>query len=134
MKRSRELALWLGALTLLLGGCSDDAASTDANAVPAGNGVCLPVNQIDRTDILDDSAILFYMKDGKTWLNTMRFPCPSLKIEGGFTYQPDTQEICSNAQTIRVVPSGGLCELGQFTRFTPPPMPAPAVAPPPAAN
>jgi hypothetical protein len=118
----------LGAAILALAGCSDDAPATDAPpAETAGNGVCLQTSQIDRTDIVNDSAIVFFMKGGKAYMNTMRIPCSSLKMEDGFAYMNDVPEICSASQTIRVLRSGNFCELGQFTPFDPPKLPgAPA--------
>ena len=108
----------LGAALLALAACSDDKPTNVASNA-TGNGVCLHADQIDHTEILTDSAIVFYLKGSKPLLNTMRFPCPSLKMEDGFAFTTDFPEICSNAQTIRVVRSGNFCELGQFTPFDP---------------
>ena len=122
---TRNFGMLIGAAILALAGCSDDAAPTDAQpAETAGNGVCLPTAQIDHTEIVNESAIVFFMKDGKAYMNTMRIPCPSLKMEEGFLYETDVAEICSNSQTIRVKNSGNFCELGQFTSFQPPKVPA----------
>ena len=122
---TRKFGMLLGAAILALAGCSDDAPATDAPpAETAGNGVCLPTAQIDHTEIVNESAIVFFMKDGKTYMNSMRIPCPSLKMEDGFAYTADVAEVCSNSQTIRVLRSGNFCELGQFTPFQPPKMPA----------
>ena len=122
---TRSFVMLLGAAILALAGCSDDAAPTDAPpAETAGNGVCLPTAQIDHTEIVNESAIVFFMKDGKAYMNAMRIPCPSLKMEEGFVYETDVAEICSNSQTIRVKNSGNFCELGQFTPFQPPKVPA----------
>jgi Family of unknown function (DUF6491) len=126
----RSFGMLLGATVLALAGCSDDAAPTDAQpAETAGNGVCLPTAQIDHTEIVNESAIVFFMKDGKAYMNTMRIPCSSLKMEDGFAYTVDVAEVCSNSQTIRVLRSGNFCELGQFTPFQPPKVPG---APTPA--
>jgi len=114
------IGILMGAALLVLAGCSDDAPVVANDGGPAGNGVCLPVSQIDHTDIVNETAIVFFMKDGKAYMNTMRIPCSSLKMEDGFTYVTDAAEVCSNSQTIRVKNSGNFCELGQFTPFTPP--------------
>ena len=100
--------------------CSDDPAPVADTNPTGGNGICIQTEFIDHTDIPDDSTILFRMKGGLTWKNSLRFACPSLKSEGGFAYVTDFTEICSNAQTIRVLRSGILCELGQFTAYAPP--------------
>jgi hypothetical protein len=110
--------LALGSLTLA--GCSDDDQAVDSG-IPKGNGVCLQKSQIDHTEIINDGSVVFFMKTGKPYLNTLRFPCPSLTMEGGFAYQTDFPEICSQSQTIRVLRSGNFCELGNFTPFDVPP-------------
>jgi hypothetical protein len=117
------MGMLMGAALLALAGCSDDTPEVANDSGPAGNCVCLPVSQIDHTDIVNDSAIVFFMKDGKAYMNAMRIPCSSLKMEDAFAYMTDAAEVCSNSQTIRVKNSGNFCELGQFTPFTPPKVP-----------
>ncbi len=112
----------LGLAVLALAGCSDDE-ETATNQVPKGNGICLSTTEIDHTQILDGKTIIFFMKNGHPWKNTMAFECPSLKIEDGFAFVTDFSEICSNSQTIRVLRSGNFCELGQFTAYQAPPKP-----------
>jgi len=114
------LGMLMGAALLALAGCSDDEPAVTGDGGPPGNGVCLATAQIDHTDIVNDSAIVFFMKDGKAYMNAMRIPCSSLKMEDAFAYMTDAAEVCSNSQTIRVKNSGNFCELGQFTPFTPP--------------
>jgi hypothetical protein len=109
---------------LMLAACSDDAEVADSG-IPKSNGVCIKTTDIDHTEIVNDSSIVFFMKTGKPYLNTLRFPCPSLQMEGGFKYETDFPEICSQAQTIRVDRSGNFCELGNFTVFDVPTPPKP---------
>ena len=113
----------IGTALLALAGCSDDEPAVANDAAAAGNGVCLQTAQIDHTDIVNDSAIVFFMKDGKAYMNAMRISCPSLQMENAFTFMTDVAEVCSNSPTIRVKNSGNFCELGQFTPFTPPKIP-----------
>jgi hypothetical protein len=126
-----NLAVVMGTAMLLLAGCADDPVIADEPSPTAGNGVCLSTSQIDHTQIVSDTAILFFMKGGKTWVNTMQIPCSSLKMEDGFAYINDAPEVCSNSQTIRVLRSGGFCELGQFAPFDVPKIPG---APAPGAS
>ena len=124
MKSSREMMVLLGVAMLALAGCADDTATTDAGGTGGGsNGVCLQASQIDHTSIVDDSTIVFYMRTGKPYVNKLRIPCSSLKIEDGFAYETDSSEICSASQTIRVLRSGNFCELGQFTPYEAPAKP-----------
>ena len=111
-----------------LAGCANPPQAAGTRA--AGN-VCIQTYQIDHTTIPDDSTILFHMKGGKIWKNSLSFRCPDLKFQGGFQYSTDISEICSNLQTIRVIEQGGgpgprfgaVCQLGEFTPYTPPPKP-----------
>ena len=113
----RAAALLVLACTVTaLTGCSDDAAPTAQNSGPPGNGTCIQTGLVGRAQIMDDSTILFIMKDGTAWKNTLRFSCSGLTFENGFEYTPDTTvRACSNDQTIRVEHTGTFCELGQFT-------------------
>ena len=128
MGSTRNLAALLAFGVLALAGCSDDTPPTEEPAgLPAGNGICLSVAQIDHSEIINDSAIILFMKDGKAYTNAMPMPCPSLVMENGFAYLNDPPQVCSNSQTIRVLRSGNFCELGQFTPFQAPKVPvAPA--------
>src|SRR5579862_3599888 len=121
MYRGLLVALMASGL-LVIPACSDDEPPpTTASNLSGGNGICIQTDFIDHTDIQDDKTIIFHMKGGIAYKNNLQFACTSLKNEGGFAYVTDFPEICSNAETIRVLRSGILCELGQFTPYTPPP-------------
>ena len=129
MYRVALAALSLGGL-LMASACSDDTPpATETSDSDAQKGICIPTDFIDHSDVVDDQTIIFHMKGGIAWRNTLRFSCTSLKNEGGFAFVTDFPEVCANAQTIRVLRSGILCELGQFTPYTPPPA-APTAAGP----
>ena len=122
-----------------LAGCVSNGQSPSAGAyapqpgatpAAAKGSVCLQTYQIDHTTIPDDNTILFHMKGGRIWKNTLNYRCPDLKFQGAFQYSTDINEICSNLQTIRVIEQGGgpflgaTCQLGEFTPYTPPPKPS----------
>ncbi|MDE2185092.1 MAG: hypothetical protein KGJ78_18920, partial [Alphaproteobacteria bacterium] len=92
---------------------------------PAGAGatskpVCIRGIDIDHTKVPDSRTILFYMRDGKVWKNTLMNDCAGLKFEG-FIYSPTPpDDICDNMQTIRVLRMGTVCMMGAFTPYTPP--------------
>jgi hypothetical protein len=98
------------------------AAAIAASAVsPAAAATCLDTTRIRNTHVVDARNILFKMYDGTTWNVSLRNACPGLKFNG-FVYKPfASQEICENAQTIRVLQSGETCMLGGFTKVTPAP-------------
>jgi hypothetical protein len=101
-----------------------------ANAQPATTSegthpVCIrpfdsPTGSIDHTHVVDPQTVLFYMSDGKVWKNSLRSPCPGLMFHG-FAFLTHQDEVCSNAQGIRVIETGEVCQLGAFTSYTPPP-------------
>jgi hypothetical protein len=75
---------------------------------------------IDHTKVVDPQTVLFYMRDGKIWKNTLRGPCPGLEFHG-FSFVTHYDEICSNAVSIQVIQTGQICQLGYFTPYTPAP-------------
>ena len=76
--------------------------------------VCLNVRDIQRTETPDDRTILFHMRDGKVWRNTLKTVCPMLKFSS-FTEVLNTDQVCANQQFIRVTLTGDQCVLGDFT-------------------
>lgn len=81
--------------------------------------VCIRTLDIDHTRAPDNRTILFYMKDGKIWSTTLTAYCPELTFNG-FEYGPTPPDnICGNMQTIRVLRSGSICEMGPLIPVTP---------------
>lgn len=103
-------------------------AAAQTPAPPAGGTgnsapVCLQTYLIDHTHTVDPKTILFYMRGGKIWQNTLPQPCPGLMYYGFVDVVRDNQ-ICSNMQSIRVLVTQNVCMLGAFTPYIPPPKPA----------
>jgi hypothetical protein len=88
---------------------------------PKAEIVCLDIDHVDHTSVIDGRTILFYVKGGKVWKNTLPRECPSLKFERAFSQEITAGKICSNKQMIRVLRTGTRCSLGEFTPYTPPP-------------
>lgn len=76
--------------------------------------VCLYTYLIDRTDIPDESTIVFHMKDRKIWTNKLPRRCPGLRFHGFSYVVRGNNEICGNLQSIRVLETGNVCLLGPF--------------------
>lgn len=90
-----------------------------AIAQDASLPVCLPSIDIDHTKTPNDHTILFFMKNGKVWSTTLRSDCPGL-IFNGFAYAPTPRDnICASMQTIRVLKSGAICEIGPLVPASP---------------
>ena len=93
------------------------AVAVPALAQPETKGVCLYANEIRNTQVLNNHQILFYMRGNKVWLNTLQSPCSTLPVEEGFSMLSDFSQFCANAQAIRVVKTGQVCMLGEFTPY-----------------
>jgi hypothetical protein len=94
-------------------------APAAALAAPGTPPVCIRTLDIDHTKAPDNRTILFYMKDGKVWSTTLVSYCPELSFNG-FVYGPTPpDDICGNMQTIRVIRSGAVCEMGPLVPVAP---------------
>lgn len=96
-------------------------AATSAGAQPASvsssGNVCLKTIQIDRTETPDTHTILFFMKNGSAWKNSLRSDCIGLR-QNGFIYVPTPpDQICGNFQVIRAIETKSVCTLGAFTPY-----------------
>jgi hypothetical protein len=92
-----------------------------APAFAAAN-ICISTRDIQSSTPKDDgSAITFKMRDGSVWRNDLNGRCPDLKFDGfAWTIRNPGETVCENEQTIRVLRSGEICQLGKFTQITPP--------------
>ena len=82
--------------------------------------ICLQVHDVDHTQVLNDHQILFYMRGKKIWLNTLQARCPSLPNQDGFVWTSTFPEFCGGVEAIRVVRTGEVCQLGQFSPYEKP--------------
>lgn len=92
-----------------------------APALAAGP-ICLSTRDMRTTTPQDDgTAIVFHMRDGSVWRNDLHGRCPDLKFNGFvWTIHDPVAQVCENEQTIRVLRSGEVCQLGKFTQISPP--------------
>jgi hypothetical protein len=92
------------------------AVPVQAQIAPSNN-VCFSVTQIESTRATDRRTILFKLKDGTIWRNTLISDCPDLVAfsAGGFFSVTHAEYICSNQHRI-TTQSGNVCRLGNFTR------------------
>ena len=64
------------------------ALALDENGKP----VCLEINRIDHTEVLNDHQILFYMYGKKVWLNTLTNRCTTLTRQDGFVWDSSLEK------------------------------------------
>jgi anthranilate phosphoribosyltransferase len=84
-------------------------------ATPTANQICINGTDIESTSVPDDNTIVYHLRNGQIWKNTLKAPCPNLKFEHAFTQVIRASQICANAQMIRVHETGNMCALGDFT-------------------
>lgn len=94
------------------------AIATLAPAVAAPT--CLYTYQIDHTKVVDSQTIDFRMRDGTVYRNVLQHKCTGLRFNG-FVYRVQTDQICDNLQSIRVLQTNDICLLGAFTKLPTPP-------------
>jgi hypothetical protein len=79
--------------------------------------VCLEPNQIRSTQVKDDKTIIFQMRNGDVWENTLVARCPGLKAFGqGIAQMVTNNRICSFQQRFVSAITGQFCRMGSFTR------------------
>ena len=77
---------------------------------------CIFNRSIKRTKVLDDSNIIFEMRNNRVYLNTFNQRCPPLRFSDQFAYKPTNNRLC-NFDIISVFDSSGpkgSCGLGKF--------------------
>lgn len=116
----RAKALAIAAIAAL--SCGLFAASP-VRADDAGSQVCLQTFQIDHTEILSKTQILFYMNGKKIWVNTLPSPC-SMDNTDGFVWRSSIPQYCDNLETIKIIRTGQVCRLGKFTPYEKPAKPS----------
>ena len=64
----------------------------------------------------------FKMRDGTQWRNKLQGRCPDLAYEGFAWYirNPDNS-VCENEESLKVLQSPEVCQLGKFEKVTPMP-------------
>ncbi len=87
--------------------------------------VCLASYQIRRTEVPDDSTILFVMQDSTVYRNHLVAPCAGLAQDTrGFTYaptDPGNDTLCSNLVILHANTLQNTCLLGTFEKLSPRP-------------
>jgi hypothetical protein len=106
----KSASLALGVLFFAL-----SASGATAESGGAAGPACLQASAVSSTGVIDDRTILFHMRNGTVWKNTLRESCPNLKFRRGFSEIVRSDEICANKQIISVLGTQNPCQLGEFT-------------------
>lgn len=85
---------------------------------------CINVSRIRQTHATDDRTILFYMRGGDVYRNTLRSECRGLERENSISYRVASNRLCS-VDTVAVLrqfggsfEAGIPCGLGLFFSIT----------------
>ena len=85
---------------------------------------CIQLQQIRRTEVIDDQTIAFYVSRQNAYVNSLPRVCPGLARNERFSYQVRFGRICDN-DTITVLEGFGTgmrrgftCQLGSFYPVT----------------
>lgn len=102
------------------------ALSVSLPALGAAPAMAAPDVCISTRDIQDQTvenrgrAIVFKMRNGTQWRNTLRGACPDLIFNGFvWTVRNPGEQVCENEQSLRVLQSGQVCMLGKFEKLPP---------------
>lgn len=105
----------VAAVVALIAGSSDaqnDGASAERR--------CVPLASVDRSVVVDDRTLLFYMKDKTVLQNRLASECPGLARENRFSYRVAQSQLCA-LDAITVLEDRGFgfvetasCALGPF--------------------
>jgi hypothetical protein len=109
--------------TALAGGIAsadDRKMPEDLEFVSGPGEQCVSLARIDRTEVVDDQNILFYMNDGTIYRNHLPYRCPGLGVRESFMYRTSLNQLC-NVDIITVLDDIGFgfspgpsCGLGMF--------------------
>lgn len=95
------------------------AAGADDDAPPA-RVHCVDLKRIDRTEVVGDRTILFYLKNDAVYQNRLPHPCPGLKNDRPFMYRVMVNQLC-DTDVVTVLERWGFgftptasCLLGPF--------------------
>jgi hypothetical protein len=98
----------------------EEAGPSAIDALLGDSERCISLNRIDRTEVVNDRTIVFYLRGGDIYVNRLPYRCPGLRSRDTFMYKNTTNSLC-NVDTIRVMDSmGGTlrpgvgCGLGHF--------------------
>ena len=81
---------------------------------------CLALNRIRRTEVIDDSTIVFYSARREPYVNNLPRRCPGLKSNGRFSYEVAGSRLCDTDLITVLEDFGGRfapgfpCRLGVF--------------------
>lgn len=114
----------LALCTVLLAGAAELRAQDGDDTFDRTPQTCINTTSIDRTKVLDDRTILFFMRGKRVYRNYLPRKCPGLVREDRFLYRSNSGRLCDiDSVTVLEQWSGRLspgftCQLGPFLPIT----------------
>jgi hypothetical protein len=100
--------------------CAASAMAQDDDGIDDESESCLSMNLVRSARAIDDETILFELRDGRMYLNSLDQDCPGLRRNNRFSYNLRTgariPRLC-HTDTITVIERSGdgfTCGLGRF--------------------
>lgn len=121
---NRKYLLTLAALSCVMGPAPAALADEEAETGTEEAGErCIDTRRISRTVVVDAQTVLFYMRGGGIYRNTLPHKCMSLAREKRFSYRTSTSRLCDVDVITVLYDMGGLtrgpsCGLGKFYSIT----------------
>ena len=110
-------------LAVVVAAATFESAGQDGDQTDQARN-CVDVMRIDRTEVVDDDTVLFYMRTGDVYRNELRNSCPTLGFEERFMYRTALSQLC-DIDVITVIRDVGFgflptasCGLGKFEPIT----------------
>lgn len=117
------IALLLLVATGTVNADEDSASENETLEVP-GTRDCVSLARIDRTRVVNDNTILFYMLGPDVYVNNLPRRCNGLKRTDAFSYKTSLAQLCSQDIIRGLRNIGGqfmpsaACGLGKFVPIT----------------
>lgn len=129
MKRGMAILMGLAALTITMTVVAQDS-EIELDSIALEDDFnregerCINVSRIRQTHATDDRTVLFYMRGGDVYRNTLQYECRGLERENRISYRVTGNRLCS-VDTIAVLRQFGSsfdmgirCGLGRFFQIT----------------
>ena len=115
---------WLGICGSAACALGSAGAQDDDPVIDRTPRDCLSTNRIDRTKVVDDQTVLFYLRGGDVYQTILPRDCPGLERNDRFMYSSFGGRLC-DTDTITVLENFGgrfdrgfTCRLGSFHQIS----------------
>lgn len=123
-KMKTTLPMLISAVLLIAPASAQEETDKEIEQLDRTARNCIPLSQLRRSTVIDDSTIVFEARSRKFYLNKLPNRCPRLGFERSFSYATSITQLC-NVDIITVLQNfggrimpGPSCGLGMFVPIT----------------